>query len=327
MQPIDIKEAVDNVAEYTTQILRRNRALVDYYIYPHTTPTEIEAYEPRLKALETRIKNLKKLNFSKLRQLIDDPDGLAAFYLLQIIVQLQNAIFGFKRIFEEHYDPSLSQRAPYSHICERLGDIEIRLNTLREDHQRERNLHRAEYQQSTASSTRFCTGAVQLINYSDTGKLGQVEYQDLFEVNKEVLQHHGGCFLWWSCTSCDFRLRYHVRASMYSSILNNDDIREHSGIPMEYRSAFMAKSHLFNPQFDSLPKGAPKYGCLFCYAQGKALDHDSTAFATGKDLATHICSSHNSTLPPPLLLSALNMAVNGKLPENCKRFDANLHTK
>ena len=131
MQPIGIKEAIDDVAEYTTQILRRNRALIDYYIYPHPTPTEIEAYEPRLKALETRIKNLKKLNFPQLRQLIDDPDNLAAFYLLQIIEQLQNAIYGFKRIFEDHYDPSLSQRAPYSHIYERLGDIEMRLNVLK----------------------------------------------------------------------------------------------------------------------------------------------------------------------------------------------------
>jgi hypothetical protein len=326
MQPIGIKEAIDDVTEYTTQILRRNRALIDYYIYPHPTPTEIEAYEPRLKALETRIKNLKKLNFPQLRQLIDDPDSIAAFYLLQIIEQLQNAIFGFKRIFEEHYDPGLSQRAPYAHIYERLGDIEMRLNILRGDRQRERNQHKAEHQRSTAF-TRFCTGAIQLINHSDTGRLDQVENRDLLEVNKEVLRHHRGCFLWWSCTSCDFRLRYHVSASKYASISNNDDIREHSGIPMEYRSAFMAKSHLFNPQFDDLPKGAPKYGCLFCYAQGKALERDNTIFATGKDLATHICSNHKSTLPPPLILSALNIAVNNKLPENCKRFDANLHTK
>ena len=326
MQPIGIKEAIDDVTEYMTQILRRNRALIDYYIYPHPTPTEIEAYEPRLKALETRIKTLKKLNFPQLRQLIDDPDSIAAFSLLQIIVQLQNAIFGFKRIFEEHYDPSLSQRAPYAHIYERLGDIEMRLNILRDDRQRERNQHKAERQRPTAS-TRFCTGAVQLINHYDTGKLDQVENQDLFEVNKEVLRHHGGCFLWWSCASCDFRLRYHVSASRFSSISNNDDLREHSGIPMEYRSAFMAKSHLFNPQFDNLPKGAPKYGCLFCYAQGKTLERDSTIFATGKDLATHICSSHKSTLPPPLMLNALNIAVNNKLPENCKRFDANLHTR
>jgi hypothetical protein len=326
MQPIGIKEAIDDIAEYTTQILRRNRALIDYYIYPHPTPTEIEAYEPRLKALETRIKNLKKLNFSQLRQLIDDPDDLAAANLLIIIEQLQNALFGFKRIFEEHYDPSLSQRAPYSLIYERLGDIHIRLNMLRGDHQRERNQHKAENQRPT-SSTRFCRGAIQLINRSDTGKLDQVENQDLFEVNKEVLRKHGGCFLWWSCTSCNFRLRYHVSASKYSSISNNDDIREHSGIPMEYRSVFMAKSHLFNPQFDDLPKGAPKYGCVFCYAQGQALERGSTVFATGKDLATHICSSHKSTLPPPLMLAALNVAVNDMLPESCRRFDANLHTR
>ena len=326
MQPIGVSEALDDVAEYATQIGRRNRALIDFYIYPHPTPTEIEAYEPRLKALETRIKNLKKLKFPQLRQLVDDPDCLAASYLVQIIEQLQNAIYGFKRIFEEHYDPSLSQRAPYASIYERLQDIEVRLKNLIADRQRERNRPRAEDERSYGTA-RFCKGAVQLINRTDKGKLDQVSNRDLLEANKDVLRDHGGCFLWWACSTCDFRIRYHVSESKYSSIENNDEIREHSGIPMEYRSSFLAKSHLFNLQFDDLPKGAPKYGCLFCFAQGKALERGSTVFATGKELATHICSSHKSTLPPPLMLSAMNVAVNGKKPEHCKRYDVNLYTR
>jgi hypothetical protein len=326
MQPIGISEALNDVSEYVTQICRRNRALIDYYIYPHPTPTEIEAYEPRLKALEARIKNLKKLNFSQLRHLINDPDCLAATYLLQIIQQLQNAIYGFKRLFEVHYDPGLTQRGPYATIYERLSDIEVRLKILIEDRQRERNPLRAEDERPTAA-TRFCKGAIQLINRSDTGTLNQVENRDLLEANKNVLRHHGGCFLWWACTSCDFRLRYHVSASKFSSIENNDEIREHGGIPMEYRSIFLAKSHLFNLQFDDLPKGAPKYGCLFCFAEGRHLEHGGTTFATGKELATHICSSHKSILPPSLMLSAMNVAVNNRLPEHCKRSDVNLHTK
>jgi hypothetical protein len=326
MQAIGISEALNDVAEYAAQICRRNRAMIDYYIYPHPTPTEIEAYEPRLKALETRIKNLKKLSFSQLRRLIDDPDSFAASYLLQIIEQLLNAIYGFKRLFEEHYDPSLTQRAPYATIFQRLQDIEERLKTLIGDRQREHNRYRAEHQPPTAAM-RFCKGAIQLINRSDTGALNQVESRDLLEANKLVLRHHGGCFLWWACASCDFRLRYHVSASRFSSIENNDEIREHSGIPMEYRSVFLAKSHLFNPQFAELPKGAPKYGCLFCFAQGKALERESTVFATGRELATHVCSSHKSTLPAPLMLSAMNVAVNNRLPEHCKRFDVNMHTK
>lgn len=326
MQPIGISEALNDVAEYATQVGRRNRALIDYYIYPHPTPTEMEAYEPRLKSLETRIKNLKKLSLSQLRQLIDDPDCLAAHYLLQIIEQLQKAMFGFRRLVEDHYDPTLAQRTPYGMIYERLQDIDFRLRTLIEDRQRERNRHRAEDYPPTASM-HFCKGAIQLINHYDTGALDQVESRDLLEINRLVLFNHGGCFLWWACTACEFRLRYHVRASKYSSIENNDEIREHGGIPVEYRSAFLAKSHLFNPDFNELPQGAPKYGCLFCFAMGKPLDYDSTVFATGRELATHLCSRHKSTLPPPLILSAMNVAVDNRLPEHGKRFDVNLHTK
>jgi hypothetical protein len=323
MQPINISDALRNVAEYATQIGRRNRVMIDYYIYPHPTPTDIEAYEPRLKALETRIKNLKKLSFPQLRQLIDSPDGLAASYLVEIIKQLQNAIFGFRTLFVEHYDRSLVNKKPYGNIYERLDEIHERLGILIDEGHRERNRLRAELHPPTAT-TRFCKGAIQLINGSDTGTLGQVANQDLLQANKLVLQRDGGCFLWWACTSCDFRLRYHVRASKYSSIDNNGEIRKHSGIPMEYRSVFLAKSHLFNLQFDELPKGAPKYGCLFCFAEGEALEWGRTVFATGKELATHICSSHKSTLPPPLMLGALNVAVGNRQPE---RFDIKLHTR
>jgi hypothetical protein len=326
MQPIGISEALNDVAEYATQVGRRNRAMIDFYIYPHPTPTVIDAYEPRLKALETRIKNLKKLSYPHLRQLINDPDLLAASYLLQIIEQLQNAIYGFRQLIQEHYDPSLSQRAPYAAIYERLQHIEGRLQNLIGDRQRDRNRPRAEDQRPTAA-LRFCKGAIQLINRSDTGTLTQVESRDLLEVNKTVLRDDGGCFLWWTCTTCNFRLRYHVSESKYSSIENNDDMRQHGGIPMEYRSIFLAKSHLYNPGFDNLRKGEPKYGCVFCFAQGGALGRGSTVFATGKELATHICSSHKSKLPPPLMLSSMNVAVDNRLPEHCTRFDVNLHTR
>jgi hypothetical protein len=326
MQATSISETLQDVAEYATQVSRRNRAMIDYYIYPHPVPTEIGEYEPRLKALETRIKNLKKLNFAQLTQLIDDPDGLAAHYLLEIVIQLQNAIIGFRRLFEEHYDRNLTHRSPYANIFEELRDIETSLKTMKNDGQAERSRRRAELQPPTAT-VRFCKGAIQLINRYDTGALNPVASQDLLEANKFVLRHHGGCFLWWACTSCNFRLRYHVSASKSSSIESNDEVREHRGVPMEYRSSFLAKCHLFNPQFDELPKGAPKYGCPFCFAQGSALEQDSTVFPTGLELATHICSSHKSTLPPSLMLYKMNVAVDNRLPDFCNRFDVNLHTK
>jgi len=323
MQPIGVSEALDHVGEYATQICRRNRALIDFYIYPHPVPTEIEAYEPRLKALEARIKDLKKLQFSQLRQLIDNPDSLAAKYILPIIIQLQNAIQGFRTLFEQYYDRHLSQRPPHANIYQLLQEILDRLHDMIQGRQREIHRFRAENQRRTGS-LQFCKGAIQLINNSDAGLVNQVEDRDLLETNKEMLRNYGGCFLWWTCTSCDFKLRYHVRTSKSSSIENNNEIREHSGIPIEYRSVFLAKSHLFNLQFDNLPTGAPKYGCVFCFAQGRALAFGSTVFATGRELAAHICSNHQWTLPPPLMLNVMNVAVNNRAPVNAQRWDVNL---
>jgi hypothetical protein len=300
--------------------------MVDYYIYPHPIPSEIGEYEPRLKALETRIKNLKKLNLAQLKQLIDNHEGLAAHYLLEIVLQLQNAIWGFRRLFEEHYDRNLTNRSPYGTIYEELRDIETNLKTMINEGQAERGRRRAELQPSTAP-VRFCKGAIQLINRSDTGTLNPVASRDLLASNKLVLLQHGGFFLWWACTSCDFRVRYHVSASRLSSIESNEEVREHTGVPMEYRSSFLAKCHLFNSLFDELPKGAPKYGCPFCFAQGSALERGKTVFPSGLELATHICRTHKSTLPPPLMLFQMNVAVDNRLPDYCKRWDVNLHTK
>ena len=310
---INIKEALDDVADYAAQVRRRNKTLIDYYIYPHPTPSEIEAYDPRLNTLEQRIKGLKKLHFNQLRSLLNDPDCLAASYLLQYIEQLQNAIFGFERLFEERYDQSLSQRAPYSNIYERLQIIKGQLHNLDVDRQHDLNRPRAEDIRGTGSQN-FCKGAVRLINGSDPGRLTVVDRRDLLEANKTVLKHYGGCFLWWECTSCDFRLRFHLNASQGSSIQNNDEIREHPGIPLEYRSIFLVKSHLYSPEFRTLPRHASKYGCVFCFSEGRPLERGSTTFATGKDLAIHICSHHKSSHPQPLMLSKFNVAINNQLP-------------
>lgn len=321
--PIGIKQALDDVSDYATQILRRNQVLIDYYIYPHNVPTDITAYEPRLRALEKRIKHLKSLHFAHLRQLIDDPDTLAATQLWQISDQLQSAICGFRNIFEKYYDQKLGLRNPYANMLGLLGDISRGLVSLKEEHQRDYGRYRAENQPATGSTT-FCKGGIQLINGFDAGGLNQVDNRELLEANKTVIRRLGGCFLWWACKSCNFRIRYHVSASKFASIQSNNEVVDHDSIPIDYRPSFMAKSHLYLPDFDNLPRRAARYGCVFCFVQGKALEIGRTTFATCDELASHICGSHRSSLPAPLILMKFNVAVNNRLPDGCKRFDINL---
>jgi len=174
-------------------------------------------------------------------------------------------------------------------------------------------------------STHFCKGAVQLINNHDTGTLNQVDRRDLLEANRRVLAQDRGTFLWWQCSSCSFRLRYHVKASRFSTIASNDELRHHPGEPLEYRSIFLAKSHLSLPQFGDYTSDFAKYGCVFCFAQGKPLERQRTTFATGRDLASHISSIHKSSLPPPLLF-AFNFEIDNKMLGERRRWELNLRT-
>ena len=61
---------------------------------------------------------------------------------------------------------------------------------------------------------------------------------------------------------------------------------------MEFRPIFLAKSHLYLPNFDDFPKQAAKDGCMFCFGQGRPLELDVTTFPNGQGLAIHICSHH-----------------------------------
>lgn len=321
---IPVKDALDDTTDYTAQVCRRNKVLIDYYIYPHPTPTEIEAFEPRLKALEKRIKVLKSINLAQSRQLFDDPDSITAFYLQQIIDQLRNAIFGFKGLFQEHYDPTLAQRNPYANIDERLEEIVQGLEKLRGERKRDRVRHLADNQPATGS-IQFCRGAIRLINGHDTGTLNQVHDRDLLQDNRAVLRQDGGTFLWWECSVCNFRLRYHVKASKFSSLESNAEVRKHPNLPMEYRSIFLAKSHLSQPLIDYHSKYDDKYGCVFCFALGKPLERHRTTFTTGRELASHICTTHKSSLPPPVLF-VFNVAINNIILGMARKNDLNIRT-
>ncbi len=323
---LNITTALDQCAEHASGILRANNALIEHYIYPDPVPTAITAYEPRLLVLQHRIKSIKKVNFSRLERLMDDPDCLAALHLISIIKELLNAIIGFRRLFELHYDPDLRQPAHYTQALQALNFVLHHLHELRRIRLSNPNRPRAEDllpHHDDGFSYQFCRGAIQVLNDYDRGSIANVSENQLLLRNRNVLASEGGAYLWWICPvgSCAFKLRFHVLGSHASSIHNNSETRTHPSVNLEYRSTLLIKSHLHIPSDGA---GVIKYGCFFCAAMGKPLEAGFTAFSTGRALATHICDVHQgSKLPASMLLEKFKVAIGRQCPIGVERWDAN----
>ncbi len=182
----------------------------------------------------------------------------------------------------------------------------------------------------------FCRGAIQMLNGRDRGRISYVTERDLLDENRARLRQFGGAYLWWQCSSCEFRLRYHVSDSAHSNIHSTEEIRSHGGIPIDYKSAFLTKCHLFQPKEivgspqrrgSIFGRGSvitlPKYGCGFCFALGKKLSHGLTSFGTGRELALHMAERHRKIMPPGPVLQKLNVAVKEKCADGVRRWDIN----
>ena len=320
---IKIDDAFDDALGHCEKILKRNQILIDYYIYPTKTPTQIADYEPIIKGIQSRIKKLQKLDYSQLKCVINDPDCLAASYLEEYVQSLDDALYGIKKLFIDHYDPKLADRSPYDTIPQSLADFKLDLQNLPKDRRADRDAPAAE-QEIRSGPLQFCRGAVQLINNVNKGEFGIVSEEELLEPNRKMLTKRKGVFCWWRCSRCEFRVRYHLKPSQVIALQDCDEIRKHDGAPLSYRPVWLAKSHLRQPN-DGPVWPPAKYGCLFCYGEGKKLG-ETTCFATEMELAMHVCSAHKTNLPPPLLLNKLNVAVDERLPETV-RWDLKLHTR
>src|SRR4051794_37425077 len=108
--PITIPEALESLTRLIVDVVRKNRTMIDYYIYPRETPSEVEAYKPRLEVLYTRVESLSSIDLQKLTLLVDDAAALVSAFILPIIDQLLNAVHGVQQIFINHYDRDLEQR-------------------------------------------------------------------------------------------------------------------------------------------------------------------------------------------------------------------------
>lgn len=336
---ISIPLAITDLSKQITAIRRKTKTLVDYYIYPDATPSEISAYDPRLGALLSRLATLDKISYTNFAYLIDDSDALAAGYLEDIIIQLLNAIHGIHTIFVNHYDRILEEREPFKVIYMVLEHREGQLKDLKRDQMLDPRKMRPEDLRANEPGE-FCSGAIAMLNGRDRGKISYVTERDLLDENRARLKEYGGAFLWWQCPSCAFRLRYHVSSSVHSNIHSTEEVRDHKGVPVEYKSAFLTKCHLFQPKSpgDSLQRRAsifgsrhgrslssnmPKYGCTFCFSLGKKLSHGTNSFSTGRELATHMAEKHRKSLPPGPVLQKMNVAVKEKLAEGVRRWDIN----
>jgi len=229
--------------------MRKNRTMVDYYIYPTPTPSEIEAYKPRLQTLYGRLESLDALNLPKLTLLIDDAAALVSAFVLPIVDQLLNAVHGIQQIFINHYDRDLEQRKPYGTIYDTLGYRERQLKTFQRDQMQSPQRRPADALNPlppTSLEPTFCRFAVAFTNGRDFGKLSQVLSGDLTSEDLERLRNDGGAFLSWDCPGCAFKVKYHITSSMGSNIHATDDVRSHSGIPeVEYRPSWLVKCHLY----------------------------------------------------------------------------------
>ena len=322
---LPIKDGIADLSKQITSVRRKTTTLIDYYIYPEETPSEIDAYDPRLAQLQTRLATLSKISYPNLAYLLDDSDALAASYLNQIIDQVLNAIHGIQEIFQSHYDRHLEERKPFETIYQVLLHRETQLKQyMRMD---SRRLLPEELRPNQEGE--FCRGAIQMINGRDRGKLSFVDRRDLLEENRKRLNQFGGAFLWWECQECNFRLKYHVSSSVNSNIHSTDEIRAHAGVLAEYKSAFLTKCHMVQQGMGRRSRGSisgrsgAKFGCVFCFANGKRLESGVSAFGTGRDLASHLAEKHRKNLPPSPLLQKFNVAVKDKCAERVRRWEIN----
>lgn len=359
---INLEESIYEVSQQITAIRRKTHTLSEYYISPNPVPKIITLYQQPLSVLDARLESLSRISFTPhLSRLLDHAQAHGAASLKEIVDELINAAHGLKQIFEQHYDAALIQRQPYRTIHELLYFREDELRKFIDfDFRNPRSMagipgaptsagessSPTAPRSSTGGSTQpptFCTGAIQMLNGRDGGQIKPVASRDLSEANRGVVSRFGGGYLWWNCPHCKYQCKFHMVNSNNSSIHGVEEVRDHAGLDVEYRSAWLAKCHVVvsessarRPSSTGFGSWAsswrssdssnftPRYGCVFCYAEGKPLSRDrDTVFEAPRDYAEHLVDRHAKNLPPSLLLQHFRVAVKGKSARGVRRWDVN----
>ena len=178
-----------------------------------------------------------------------------------------------------------------------------------------------------------------MLNNRDKSTISYVTESELLEENRARLRQYGGAYMRWECASCAFMVRYYLSSAERFNVRSTEEARSWTDIPVEYKTVFLINCHLYQPNPNDVPgrrpgltgnhlgKGAlpklQKYGCEFCFAQGKTLSGGVTIFATSRELVQHIAEKHRKVLPPGPLLQKMNAAVKGKCAEGVTRWYIN----
>jgi hypothetical protein len=148
--------------------------------------------------------------------------------------------------------------------------------------------------------------------------IGVLEHAQLRHVDKQVIKRKGGCFQFWKCPNCSFRVRYRATRARSLDIEATDEIRRPGKGHITLRSVFLAKSHLHQQ-----PRQLLRYACLFCIGSGKSLQGGSSAFAKEYELVDHIDRCHDIRSLPHLFMDRLFVAAPDERPES--RCDLQFH--
>jgi hypothetical protein len=340
--PISVQQALEDLQVLLNQIRRKLRTLIDWYIFPNVVPDTIKAYDPRLQILQARLKSLARIDYLKLPYILDNSDEFASRYLFELAEQLQHSARGIQIIFVDHYDRDLADKQPFHSIWETLFYKLDQIKLFRDRMPSNPSRRPAELQRNPPALGNFCPGGLALSNGRDRGRISFVAQKDLTDENRRKLKLFQGAFLNWHCHDCAYKVRFHVSNSATSNIQITDEIREHPNLPIQYRSAFLAKCHLYQATPDRTSQSSDstalvvrrdslqgyrrdsfqssrrdgfqglKYGCVFCFAMGYDLDRRDTAFSTIRDFAEHIAHEHRRHLPPSMLIHRFSVAVDGK---------------
>jgi len=335
-EPITVEKAIEDLSSMLSRIRIHLQTLINYYIFPNIVPSAVSDYDPRLHILQMRLRSLSTLDYQKLPYIIGNSDGIAGYYLNELADQMLHSVRGIERIFTSHYDRDLED--PFRAIWDAVTYKKSQIAELgRRSPSNPRRLRAEDMRPNELGN--FCRGALQISNGNDRGRVSFLETRELTEENRRKLRAVGGAFLAWQCPECSYRVRYHVLPGETSNIHHTDEIRKHSGLAIEYRSKFLARSHLYLPPPGTtttrvidmrrrnskiLISSPIKYGCVFCFAYGNNLVRHHSAFTTRQALAEHIVLRHTRSTLPTMMLHLYGVAIDGKMEDPRKKWEVNL---
>jgi hypothetical protein len=228
--------------------------------------------------------------------------GLVASCLRPIINDLLHVANWYSTTLIQTHprDPRLRYGSLYGEEREKLQSLNIELDRLVGDAMNDADKPLAAEIVQAHHPLKFCPGSIQLLNGKDQGRVAPVwrkeDLKTLTDAQQRLLEKGNGGFMFWKCTSCLFKIKYHVNESELSTILKTEELRTAENVA--YRSAFLAKSHLVH----NATTPSCKYGCLFCFARGMPLEQQrSTGFKSSKELLKHLQKEHSRNIPHPIV--------------------------